>query len=187
MLARNRHFNIFNFLFFWKFKCDPRKGKYMAVCLLYRGDVVPKDVNAAIASMKSKRTIQFVDWCPTGFKVYNIYLSPYIIKNPMNFVIPYTAKCICVTIYQGGNQLSSANHRSGGRFGRYAAVCLHDIQHHCHCGGMGPTQSQIRFTLYETSFRSLVNNLSSTFLFYVFSYMYFIHYVDVLFIANRRG
>jgi len=24
-------------------KCDPRNGKYMAVCLLYRGDVVPKD------------------------------------------------------------------------------------------------------------------------------------------------
>ena len=23
-------------------KCDPRQGKYMAVCLLYRGDVVPK-------------------------------------------------------------------------------------------------------------------------------------------------
>ena len=50
-------------------KCDPRHGKYMACCLLYRGDVVPKDVNAAIASIKTKRTIQFVDWCPTGFKV----------------------------------------------------------------------------------------------------------------------
>ncbi|KAG8226928.1 hypothetical protein J437_LFUL004646 [Ladona fulva] len=25
-------------------KCDPRSGKYMACCLLYRGDVVPKDV-----------------------------------------------------------------------------------------------------------------------------------------------
>lgn len=49
--------------------CDPRRGKYMAVCLLYRGDVVPKDVNAAIASIKQKRTVQFVDWCPTGFKV----------------------------------------------------------------------------------------------------------------------
>ncbi|XP_010285345.1 PREDICTED: tubulin alpha-5 chain-like, partial [Phaethon lepturus] len=24
-------------------KCDPRHGKYMACCLLYRGDVVPKD------------------------------------------------------------------------------------------------------------------------------------------------
>ena len=50
-------------------KCDPRHGKYMACCLLYRGDVVPKDVNAAIAHIKTKRTIQFVDWCPTGFKV----------------------------------------------------------------------------------------------------------------------
>lgn len=29
-------------------KCDPRHGKYMACCLLFRGDVVPKDVNAAI-------------------------------------------------------------------------------------------------------------------------------------------
>ncbi|CAG0923481.1 unnamed protein product [Notodromas monacha] len=47
-------------------KCDPRKGKYMACCLLYRGDVLPKDVNAAIASIKSKRSIQFVDWCPTA-------------------------------------------------------------------------------------------------------------------------
>merc|ERR1712032_1329194 len=42
-------------------KCDPRHGKYMACCLLYRGDVVPKDVNAAIATIKTKRSIQFVD------------------------------------------------------------------------------------------------------------------------------
>ncbi|XP_039096284.1 tubulin alpha chain-like 3 isoform X1 [Hyaena hyaena] len=50
-------------------KCNPRLGKYMACCLLYRGDVVPKDVNAAIAAMKSRNSVQFVDWCPTGFKV----------------------------------------------------------------------------------------------------------------------
>ena len=50
-------------------KCDPRNGKYMAICLLYRGDVVPRDVNASIANLKRQRTIQFVDWCPTGFKV----------------------------------------------------------------------------------------------------------------------
>jgi len=43
-------------------KCDPRHGKYMACCLMYRGDVVPKDVNAAVATIKTKRTIQFVDW-----------------------------------------------------------------------------------------------------------------------------
>merc|ERR1719295_1251243 len=47
-------------------KCDPRHGKYMACCMLYRGDVVPKDVNAAIATIKTKRSIQFVDWWPPG-------------------------------------------------------------------------------------------------------------------------
>jgi len=49
-------------------KCDPTHGKYMACCLMYRGDVVPKDVTSAVAFIKTKRTIQFVDWCPTGFK-----------------------------------------------------------------------------------------------------------------------
>jgi len=49
--------------------CDPREGKYMACALLYRGDIVPKDVSAAIQTIKTKRTIQFVDWCPTGFKL----------------------------------------------------------------------------------------------------------------------
>jgi len=49
-------------------KCDPRHGKYMSCCLMYRGDIVPKDVTAAISVIKTKRTIQFVDWCPTGFK-----------------------------------------------------------------------------------------------------------------------
>ena len=50
-------------------RSDPRHGKYMAWVLMYRGDVVPKDVNSSIAAVKSKRTIQFVDWCPTAFKV----------------------------------------------------------------------------------------------------------------------
>ncbi|KIP10686.1 hypothetical protein PHLGIDRAFT_125385 [Phlebiopsis gigantea 11061_1 CR5-6] len=50
-------------------KCDPREGKYMACCLLYRGDVAPKEVQSAIASIKTRKTIQFVDWCPTGFKL----------------------------------------------------------------------------------------------------------------------
>ena len=57
-------------------KCDPSRGKYMACCLLYRGDVVPKDVNEAIREIKSKRRIQFADWCPTGFKVGINYQPP---------------------------------------------------------------------------------------------------------------
>ena len=62
-------------------KCDPRHGKYMACCLLYRGDVVPKDVNTSIAAIKTKKTIQFVDWCPTGFKVGVNYQPPTIVPG----------------------------------------------------------------------------------------------------------
>ena len=57
-------------------------GKYMACCLLYRGDVVNQDVNTAIQKMKTMRSIQFVEWSPSGFKVdiYTslLYLSIYI-------------------------------------------------------------------------------------------------------------
>jgi tubulin alpha len=57
-------------------KCDPRNGKFMSCCLLYRGDVVPMDVNKAITFIKTNRTIHFVDWCPTGFKVGINYQPP---------------------------------------------------------------------------------------------------------------
>ncbi|WZZ60040.1 hypothetical protein YC2023_060147 [Brassica napus] len=62
-------------------KCDPRHGKYMACCLMYRGDVVPKDVNAAVGTIKTKRTIQFVDWCPTGFKCGINYQPPTVVPG----------------------------------------------------------------------------------------------------------
>ncbi|XP_053319685.1 tubulin alpha-8 chain-like [Spea bombifrons] len=62
-------------------KCDPRHGKYMACCLLYRGDVMSKDVNAAIAAIKTRKSIQFVDWCPTGFKVGINYQPPTVVPE----------------------------------------------------------------------------------------------------------
>uniref|UniRef100_G3TKG4 Tubulin alpha chain n=1 Tax=Loxodonta africana TaxID=9785 RepID=G3TKG4_LOXAF len=49
-------------------KCNPHHGKYMTCCLFNCGDV-PKDVTAAIATIKTKCSIQFVDWCPTSFNV----------------------------------------------------------------------------------------------------------------------
>lgn len=57
-------------------KCNPEHGKYMACCLLYRGDVIPKDVNDAVSAIKEKRKIEFVDWCPTGFKIGLNYQPP---------------------------------------------------------------------------------------------------------------
>lgn len=40
----------------------------MACSLIFRGDVVPCDICRALSTVKTNRTIQFVDWCPTGFK-----------------------------------------------------------------------------------------------------------------------
>ena len=57
-------------------KCNTRKGKYMACCLLYRGDVMAKDVNEAIATIMASRTNQFVDWSPSSFKVGINYQPP---------------------------------------------------------------------------------------------------------------
>ncbi len=56
--------------------CDPRNGKYMAVALLYRGDVVPHDCNAAIAAVKARSSFNLVEWCPTGFKLGINYQKP---------------------------------------------------------------------------------------------------------------
>ncbi len=43
-------------------KYDSRHSKYMACCLMYKGDIVSKDFNVAVAIIfKTKRTIKFVD------------------------------------------------------------------------------------------------------------------------------
>ncbi|VDP69723.1 unnamed protein product [Echinostoma caproni] len=74
-------------------QCDPRRGKYMACCLLYRGDVSPNDVNSSIASIKTKRTIRFVDWCPTGFKVGINYQPPTVVPGG-DLAKTYRAVCM---------------------------------------------------------------------------------------------
>lgn len=62
-------------------KCNPANGKYMACCLLFRGDVNPKDVNHATLIAKNKRSSQFVEWCPTGFKIGMNKREPTILDN----------------------------------------------------------------------------------------------------------
>lgn len=62
-------------------KCDPRKGKYIATCLMYRGDVVSKEVNDTVTALKNKSTVQFVDWVPTGFKCGINHQKPTVIPG----------------------------------------------------------------------------------------------------------
>ncbi|XP_075591017.1 tubulin alpha chain-like [Dermatophagoides farinae] len=62
-------------------KFNPNAGSYIAMCLLYRGDVVPKDTNAAIRQIKSLPNVKFVPWCPTGFKAGLNYMPPTYIPD----------------------------------------------------------------------------------------------------------
>lgn len=50
-------------------KTDITNGRYIAVVLNYRGAVSQRDINNTIQTMKLKRELDFVDWCPTGFKI----------------------------------------------------------------------------------------------------------------------
>ena len=79
----------------------------MSICLLYRGDVVPRDVNAAIANVKSQKTIQFVDWCPTGFKVGINYQPPTIVPGGdlakvINYITLLTLHYIYIDVLNSG-------------------------------------------------------------------------------------
>lgn len=62
-------------------QCDPRHGKYMALTIIYRGDISMKDVNSSFYSLKTKGTVQFVDWCPTGWRLGINYQPPTVIPG----------------------------------------------------------------------------------------------------------
>lgn len=62
--------------------CEKTKGdKYMACCIMYRGDVSTLQANQAVDAVKRKKTINMVDWCGTGFKVGINQSSPGYIEN----------------------------------------------------------------------------------------------------------
>ena len=50
-------------------RCRPNMHKYLSCCLLYRGDVLPRDATKAIEHIKNQSSFQFVDWIPCSFKV----------------------------------------------------------------------------------------------------------------------
>uniref|UniRef100_A0A1I8FP82 Tubulin alpha chain n=1 Tax=Macrostomum lignano TaxID=282301 RepID=A0A1I8FP82_9PLAT len=63
-------------------KCDPRHGKYMACCMLYRGDVVPKDVKRRHRHHQDQaRPSSSWTGAPPGFKVGINYQPPTVVPG----------------------------------------------------------------------------------------------------------
>lgn len=50
--------------------CEQKEtDKTMACCLVYRGNTSKIEANQAVEKIGRGKTVNFVDWCPTGFKV----------------------------------------------------------------------------------------------------------------------
>jgi len=102
-------------------KCDPRHGKYMAVCMMYRGDVVPKDVTASIAKVKNNKSIQFVDWSPTGFKC-GINSQPTVAPPNSDVAALQRACCMLSNTTAIGEVFSRIDHKFDLMFSKRAFV-----------------------------------------------------------------
>ncbi|XP_044733118.1 tubulin alpha chain-like [Chrysoperla carnea] len=59
----------------------PWKGKFMACCLLYRGDCTIPDINNTVNRLKVTRNIHFANWCQMGFKVGYNCSPPHCIES----------------------------------------------------------------------------------------------------------
>ena len=84
----------------------------MACCLLFRGDVVPQDVNRAVSTIKTKRSIQFVDWCPTGFKVGINYQPTSVVPGGDMAPVPRAVCMLSNTTAIAGNSIGYSNENS---------------------------------------------------------------------------
>lgn len=92
-------------------ECDIRHGKFMACCLLYRGNVQAKEINTATASVKTKRMSQFVDWVPTGFKIGINSVKPTILADSLMAPVD---KAVCALL--NNTSISEAWTRINAKF-----------------------------------------------------------------------
>jgi tubulin alpha len=102
-------------------RCDPRHGKYMAAMTNYRGDVTPKDVNEAIQTIKGKRTVQFVDWAPTGIKIGINYQNSTAVPGDIMAPSPRTC-CMVANSTAIAEALSRIDHKFDLMYAKRAFV-----------------------------------------------------------------
>ena len=48
----------------------------MACNIIFRGEFSSNEVNKSYKAVTNKKTIEFVDWCPTGLKIEMSNLKP---------------------------------------------------------------------------------------------------------------
>jgi len=48
--------------------CDPRRGKYLAACGMFRGNISTQEIDDHLFNIQSKNAANFVDWIPNNIK-----------------------------------------------------------------------------------------------------------------------
>lgn len=102
-------------------RCDPRTGKYMAVSLMYRGDVIPKEVQSAVAGIRAKPSIRFVDWSPCGIKVGMNFAPPTSVADSELATLK-RAVCMCANSTSIADVLARLDHKFDLMFSKRAFV-----------------------------------------------------------------
>lgn len=62
-------------------RCDYTESRVLACCVMYRGEALLYDINAAINSVKVQREMKFVDFIHTGIKTSTLSEPPVFLEN----------------------------------------------------------------------------------------------------------
>jgi tubulin alpha len=62
-------------------KCDYTQSRILACCVMYRGEALLYDINAAINSVKAQREMKFVDFIHTGIKTSTLSEPPVFLED----------------------------------------------------------------------------------------------------------
>jgi len=81
---------------------DPMQGSYLVCSLMFRGDVVKKQVAAVTQAIKSCKRINFVDWSPTAFKTGVNYKPPVTVPGGDMAKVPRAALSLAAHSAIGG-------------------------------------------------------------------------------------
>lgn len=71
--------------------CDPQRGRYLTVAVVFRGRMSMKDVDEQIFKVQSKNSSYFVEWIPSNVKTAVCDISPRGMKMAATFIGNSTA------------------------------------------------------------------------------------------------
>ncbi len=71
--------------------CDPRRGRYLTVAVIFRGLMSMKEVDNQMLSVQNKNSSYFVEWIPNNVKTADCDIPPKGLKMSATFIGNSTA------------------------------------------------------------------------------------------------